>query len=70
MGIVSSYLALFAIVVVVVFTLLDAYACYSHGKFDGNIRIANIDLTSTDDVDLTRLPMPGYNPVYILCVLM
>ena len=38
---------------VVVFTLLDAYACYSQGKFDGNIRIANIDLTSTGDVDLT-----------------
>ena len=52
-GIVSSYVALLAMVVFVVFTLLDAYACYSHGKFDGIIRIANVDLTSSGEVDLT-----------------
>ena len=52
-GIVSCYIALFAMVVFVVFTLLDAYECYSHGKFDGNIRIANIDLTSSGETDMS-----------------
>ena len=53
MGIVSSYIAFFAMVVFVVFTLLDAYECYSHGKFDGKIRIADLDLTSSGEVDMT-----------------
>ena len=51
--IVSSYMALFAIVAVVVFILLDAYECYAHGKFDGNLQLVKFDLTSNGEIDLT-----------------
>ena len=50
---VSSYFAIFAMLIIAVFVLLDAYECYSHGVFHGVIRIANMDLTSTGEVDLS-----------------
>ena len=52
-GIVSSYFAIFAMLIIVVFVILDAYECYSHGVFHGVIRIANMDLTSTGENDLS-----------------
>ena len=52
-GIVSCYIAVFAVVVFVIFTLLDAYECYAHGKFDGNLQMVNVDLTSSGKTDLT-----------------
>ena len=52
-GTVSSYFAIFAMLIIAVFVLLDAYECYSHGVFHGVIRIANIGLTSTGEIDLS-----------------
>ena len=50
---VSSYFVIFAMLIIVVFVIFDAYECYSHGMFHGFLRIANIDLTSSGEVDLS-----------------
>ena len=51
--IVSCYCALFAMLVIAVFVILDTYACYSHGLFHGVIQIANVDLTSSGETDIS-----------------
>ena len=52
-GIVSGYFAIFVMLIIAVFVIFDGYECYSHGMFDGNIRIANIDLTSSGETDMS-----------------
>ena len=51
--IVSCYFALFAMVIIAVFVILDTYACSSHGLFHGVIQIANVDLTSSGETDMS-----------------
>ena len=51
--IVSCYLVLFAMVIIAVFVILDTYACCSHGLFHGVIHIANVDLTSSGETDMS-----------------
>ena len=36
-----------------IFTLLDAYECYRHGKWGGNLEMVNLDLTSVGETDFT-----------------
>ena len=52
-GIVSGYFIIFAMLMIAVFVILDGYECYSHGVFHGVIQIANLDLTSAGDTDLS-----------------
>ena len=52
-GIISGYFAIFAMLIIAVFVILDGYECYSHGMFHGVIQIANVDLTSSGETDLS-----------------